>query len=82
MQKSKSIRIIASLLIALVLSVSIPFPITKAKSYTEKDVQQMFKGDTELDTEKVLDIIAGMDLTGKQRNFFKAIIRLPKLIEQ
>ncbi len=76
MQKSKSIRIIASLLIALVLSVSIPFPITKAKSYTEKDVIQMFKGDTELDTEKVLDVIAGMDLTGKQRNFFKAIIPL------
>jgi len=76
MQKNKTIRIIASVLLAFVLSVSIPFPITKAKSYTEKDVIQMFKGDTELDREKVLDVIAGMDLTGKQRNFFKAVIPL------
>jgi flagellum-specific peptidoglycan hydrolase FlgJ len=76
MRKSKTLRTLASALLVIVLLISIPFPQVKAKSYTDADVIKMFKGDTELDTEKVLDVIAAMDLNAKQRNFFKVIIPL------
>ena len=76
MYKSKTLRFLASVMLALILFVSIPFHTAEAKSYTEADVVKMFKGDKELDKDKVLEIISTMDLTAKQRNFFKVIIPL------
>ena len=76
MRNSRNLRILASLLIAFTLVTFIPFRKTEAKTYTNADVIQMFKGDTELDVNKVQTVIAGMNLNTKQRNFFKVIIPL------
>ncbi|MBE6649626.1 MAG: hypothetical protein E7614_08965 [Ruminococcaceae bacterium] len=76
MRKSKTLRALAMFMLALVILTSIPFSKAKAKVLTEADVIQMFKGDTQLDKEKVLTVISSMDLNAKQRNFFKVIIPL------
>lgn len=76
MRKNKILRTLASVVLALILITNIPISSAEAKTLTEKDVIQMFKGDTELDKDKVLDVIASMNLNTKQRNFFKAIIPL------
>lgn len=76
MRKNKILRTLASVVLALIFIINIPLPSAEAKSYTEADVIKMFKGDTELDVDKVLNVIAGMDLNTKQRNFFKVIIPL------
>ncbi len=76
MRKRKTLRALASIILALIFIINIPQPSAEAKTLTEKDVIAMFKGDTELDVDKVLNVIAGMDLNTKQRNFFKVIIPL------
>ena len=82
MRKRNILSAMASVVLALVLIINIPVPTAEAKKYTEADVIKLFKGDTELDKEKVLDVIAGMDLNTKQRNFFKSIIAKCRFIKQ
>lgn len=76
MRKSKFLRAVASVILALVFIINIPTQKAEAKSYTEAEVIKMFKGDTELDTDKVLDVISGMSLNTKQKNYFKVVIPL------
>ncbi len=76
MRKRNFLRTLASLVLTLVLIINIPMSSAEAKTFTEADVIKLFKGDTELDEEKVLDVIAGMNLNSKQRNFFNVVIPL------
>ena len=76
MRKNKILRSLASVLLALILIINIPIPAAEAKTFTEADVIKLFKGDTELDLDKLDSVIAGMSLNTKQRNFFKVIIPL------